>query len=282
MIPPKRLRLGDGRVIQLPAVMGILNVTPDSFSDGGQYLEPARALEHALAMEAEGAAIIDVGGESSRPHGARAITAAEELERVVPVLRLLGRHLRVPISIDTRKASVARQALDLGAAMVNDTSEMTADPEMIATVAAARCAVVLMHMRGGLEDHVKWAHYSDVVAEVRRYLQGRVAAAVAGGVAAKRIVLDPGIGFAKTARHNLALLHNLKRLVKLGFPLLVGASRKRFVRELAGSDPCMVEWGNAGVNAAAILSGAAIVRVHAVAPAVAVVKLAAAIRDNCI
>jgi len=274
------IRLADGRVIRFPAVMGILNVTPDSFSDGGRYLDPDRAIEHALAMEAAGAAIIDVGGESTRPSGAREVTAEVEIARIAPVLEALKGRLRVPISIDTRKAAVARLALDCGAAIINDVSAFEADPAMPALAAKRRCAVVLMHMRGGLADHIEFAHYRDVVREVVGYLARRAAFAVRAGVAPSRIILDPGLGFAKRPHHSLRLLGALPRLCALGYPILIGASRKGFVRLAVRSSPAAVEFATAAVNAIAIGGGGAIVRVHEVGAAVAVVKMAAAIASH--
>ncbi len=260
--------------------MGVLNVTPDSFSDGGRYFDPDRAVEHALEMQAAGAAIIDIGGESTRPHGAREVTAAIEIERVAPVLKRLRGRLGVPISIDTRKAVVARVALDAGAAMVNDVSALSADPAMAPLVADRKCAVVLMHMRGGPADHMKFAHYRDVVREVEAHLAARARAAINAGVAPSRIVLDPGLGFAKQPRHSLALLSALMRLCTLGYPILVGASRKGFVRVTGGADPAALESATAAVNAIAIAAGVAMVRVHDVGLAVAAVKMAAAIKSS--
>ncbi len=260
--------------------MGVLNVTPDSFSDGGRYLDPRRAADHALEMEAAGAAIIDIGAESTRPHGAREVPAAIEIERVAPVLKRLGGRLRVPISIDTRKAAVARVALDAGAAIVNDLSALEADPGMAPLVAARRCAVVLMHMRGGPENHMKFAHYRDVVSEVEAFLAARARDAIRAGVAPSRIILDPGLGFAKQARHSLALLGALPRLCALGYPILVGASRKGFVRVTAGAQPAAVESATAAVSAIAVAAGVALVRVHDVGLAVAAVKMAAAIKSS--
>ncbi|HVA82398.1 MAG TPA: dihydropteroate synthase, partial [Candidatus Binataceae bacterium] len=222
---PARMRLRDGRVIRFPAVMGVLNVTPDSFSDGGSYFDPARAVEHALEMEAQGADIIDIGGESSRPRGAVSIAPFEELRRIIPVIKALAGRLKIPISIDTRKAAVAAPALAAGAVMINDVSAMEHDPAMAAVAARARAAIVLMHMRGGVEDHVKFARYSDVAREVIDYLAARAAAAIGAGIARSRIIVDPGIGFAKTARHNLALLDALPKLAAVGYPVLVGSSR---------------------------------------------------------
>ncbi len=257
--------------------MGILNVTPDSFSDGGRYLDPARAVEHALAMEAAGASIIDIGGESTRPQGAREVPAAAEIARVAPVLERLAGRLKAPISIDTRKAEVAKAALDSGAAIINDVSALTADPAMAPLAAARGCGVVLMHMRGGPADHIRFARYGDVVGEVEAALLARAGAALRAGVARSRIILDPGLGFAKRARHSLALLNALPRLCALGYPILVGASRKGFVRATAGTAPEALEAGTAAISAIAVAAGAAIVRVHDVGMAVAAVKMAAAI-----
>jgi dihydropteroate synthase len=259
--------------------MGVLNVTPDSFSDGGQFMEPERALDHALAMEAAGAAIIDVGGESTRPLGAQAVTAEVELARVKPVLELLGRHLRTPISIDTRKAEVARAALDFGAAIINDVSALEVDPAMARLAAKAGCAVVLMHMRGGPENHMKFARYRDVVDEVVRYLKQRAGFAIGAGIARRKIILDPGLGFAKTARHNLQLLGGLSRLCALGYPVLIGASRKTFVRRIAGESALAIQSGNAAVHALAIAHGAAIIRVHEPAASLAAMRMAEAVRQ---
>ena len=259
---PRPLRLSDGRTIQFPAVMGVLNVTPDSFSDGGQYLDPERALDHALEMEAAGAAIIDVGGESSRPSGAHEISVEVELERVAPVLDRLQGRLRVPISIDTRKAAIARAAIDRGAAIINDISALEGDPGMAQLAAKSRCAVVLMHMKGGPANHIKFARYGDVVKEVMRYLSGRARFALEAGIARSRIILDPGIGFAKTAQHNLEILCGLERICALGYPVLVGASRKNFVRRIAGASEAEILFGTAAANALAIAAGVSIIRVH--------------------
>ena len=274
---PRSLRLADGRIIRLPAVMGILNVTPDSFSDGGRYLEPARAVDHALAMEAAGAAIIDIGGESTRPVDAIAVSADTELARVMPVIERLAGKLRAPISVDTRRAVVARAALAAGAAIINDISALEHDPGMAAVVAKARAAVVLMHMRGGPTDHARHTRYRDVLDEVVRYLAARARFAIAAGIARSRIILDPGLGFAKTGRHNLILMGGLWRLGALGFPILVGASRKRFVRALAGEGAGAVELANAAAHALAIAAGASIIRAHDAGATAAVVRMAAAI-----
>ena len=278
---PAGLKLRDGRVVEFPAVMGVLNVTPDSFSDGGRYLDPDRALEHALAMEAAGADIIDVGGESTRPVGAREVPLEVELERVTPVLARLGKRLRIPFSIDTRRAAVARLALDSGASIINDLTALEHDPEMANLAARAKCAVVLMHMRGGPADHIKFARYRDVVAEVSSYLAERAQFALDAGIARSRIVLDPGLGFAKNAEHNLKLLAALPSLCALGYPVLVGASRKTFVAKIAvrtaGDREHELEFGTAAVNAVAIVNGASIVRVHDPGAAASVVRMAAAL-----
>jgi dihydropteroate synthase len=281
------LKLADGRVIRFPAVMGVLNVTPDSFSDGGKYMDADCAVEHALAMEAAGADVIDVGGESSRPIGAVEIPVEIELARVTPVLARLGKRLRVPISIDTRRAEVARVALESGAAIMNDITGLEHDPEMAPLAARSKCAVVLMHMRGGTADHIKFAHYRDVVREVVEYLEARARFAVDAGVVRSRIIVDPGLGFAKTAQHNLKLLAALPDLCALGYPVLVGASRKTFVARIAGAvsngaGERALEFGTAAANALAIAAGASIVRAHDVGAAVAVVRMAAAMsgRDH--
>jgi dihydropteroate synthase len=274
--PPASLKLADRRVIKFPAVMGVLNVTPDSFSDGGKYLDPDRAVEHALAMEAAGADVIDVGGESSRPVGAVEIPVEVELERIGQVLARLGKRLRVPMSIDTRRAEIARVALESGAAIINDITALEHDREMAPLAARTKCAVVLMHMRGGPGNHIEFARYRDVVREVVEYLDRRARFAVTAGVARSRIIIDPGIGFAKTGQHNLKLLAALPNLCALGYPVMVGASRKSFVARISGAGEANLEFGTAAANALAIAAGASIVRVHDVGAAVAAVRMAAA------
>ncbi len=262
--------------------MGVLNVTPDSFSDGGRYLEADRAVEHALAMEAAGAAVIDVGGESSRPVGAVEIPVEVELARVTPVLERLGKRLRVPISIDTRRVEVARVALESGAAIINDITALRHDLEMAPLASRTKCAVVLMHMRGGPANHIEFARYRDVVREVVEFLDARAMLAVEAGIARSRIIVDPGLGFAKNAQHNLKLLAALPDLCALGYPVLVGASRKSFVSRIASAVGTAarereLEFGTAAANALAIAAGASIVRVHDVGAAAAVVRMAASI-----
>jgi len=271
------LKLADGRVVKFPAVMGVLNVTPDSFSDGGKYLNTDPAVDHALAMEAAGADVIDVGGESSRPVGAVEVPVEVELARVTPVLERLVKRLKVPISIDTRRTEVARVALESGAAIINDITALEHDREMAPLAARTKCAVVLMHMRGRTSNHIEFARYRDVVREVLDYLDARAKFAAAGGIARARIIVDPGLGFAKTAQHNLKLLAALPDLCALGYPVLIGASRKTFVSRIAGAGEPDLEFGSAAANALAIAAGASIVRVHDVGAAVAVVRMAAAI-----
>jgi dihydropteroate synthase len=275
---PHSLRLKDGRVIRFPAVMGILNVTPDSFSDGGQFVDPDRAIEHALAMEAAGATIIDIGGESTR-WDAQPVATEVELDRVLPVIEALRKRLRAPISIDTRKAVVAGAALDEGAAIVNDVSGLIFDRAMPHAVAQADAALIVMHMRGVPATMDRLARYRDVVAEVRSFLKRQAGEAITAGVRRSRIVVDPGLSFAKKPRHNLELIGGLMKLCALGYPVLVGASRKRFVRRIAGDSESDVLFGTAAVNALAIVAGASIIRVHDPGPAVAVVKMAAALAE---
>jgi len=273
------LRLKDGRVIRFPAVMGILNVTPDSFSDGGRFLDPDRAIDHALAMEAAGAAIIDIGGESTRP-GAASVEVEVELERILPVIEALRTKLKVPISIDTRKAVVASTALDEGAAIVNDVSGLIFDPILAQSVAQAGAVLILMHMRGTPATMNRHARYRDVVAEVRAFLDRQARAAIEAGVLRTRIIVDPGLGFAKNARHNLKLMGGLSEICALGYPVMVGASRKRFVRAIVGSRESDLLFGTAAVNALAVAGGASILRVHDPGPMVAVVKMALAIAES--
>ena len=251
-------------------VMGVLNVTPDSFSDGGRYADFDAAVAHGLAMWAAGADIVDVGGESTRP-GAERVDAEEEIRRVVPAIRALAAGA-VTVSVDTTRAAVAEAALDAGARIVNDVSGGLADPEMAKTIAAAGVPWVLMHWRGHSRDMQALARYGDVVRDVTGELSRQADAALAAGVDAGNIVLDPGLGFAKTAEHNWALLARLDELTALGFPVLVGASRKAFLgRLLAGRDgtPSPVDARENATVATSVLAavkGAWGVRVHEVTP----------------
>lgn len=258
-------------------VMGVLNVTPDSFYDGGRRLDAQRAVDDALLMAANGAAIVDIGGESTRP-GAEPVSAREELDRVVPIIERLRRSSTVPISIDTYKAEVARAALGAGADIVNDISALRMDPEMAAVVAQERVPVILMHMQGTPRTMQTEPRYKDVVSEVRDFLAAQVEVAVRAGVARERIVIDPGIGFGKTLEHNLRLLRGLPELLSTGQPLLVGASRKRFIGHILNLEADDRLEGSLAVAVAAVLAGANIVRVHDVKETVRSVRVADAIR----
>ena len=259
--------------------MGILNVTPDSFSDGGQLASPAAAVEAALAMAEAGADIIDVGGESTRP-GARAVPAGEERDRVVPVIAALAKETAVPISIDTYKPSVARAALEAGAVIVNDISGLRYEPDLAGVVAASGAALVLMHTRGRSAEMYREATYHDVVAEVLDELRESVAFATSAGVERQRILIDPGIGFAKQAAHSYEALARLHEFADLGLPILAGPSRKSFLNRSLGQEraPRDRDWASAAAVTAAVLQGAHIVRVHAVAAMRDVVRVSDDIR----
>jgi dihydropteroate synthase len=246
-----------------PIVVGVVNVTPDSFSDGGEFLDPARAIEHAAELVREGADVLDIGGESTRP-GAEAVGAEEEIRRVAPVLDgLVG--VGVPISIDTSKAAVAEAALDAGATWVNDVTALRGDPDLAALCAERRCELVLMHMLGTPRTMQEDPRYDDVVAEVKAFLAERIEAAVAGGVDERRIWIDPGIGFGKTVEHNLELLRRLSELRDLGRPILVGTSRKSFIGKITGREVDERLGGTIASNVLAVANGADGVRVHDVA-----------------
>jgi dihydropteroate synthase len=271
---PRGRRLELGTAPAALRVMGVLNLTPDSFSDGGRWLEPGRAVERGLEMLAEGADLLDLGAESTRPGGgvygagAREVPAAEELYRLLPVLEPLRRLTDAPLSVDTRKGEVARRVLAAGADLVNDVGGL-ADPELAAAVAEAGCPLVLMHSRGSTATMQREAVYADTVAEVRDELAGLMARAEAAGVGRDRLVLDPGIGFAKGTAHNLELLGRLGELGALGRPLLVGASRKSFIGRLGGDAPPDRRLGGSLAAVGwAVAGGAAMVRVHDVAETV--------------
>jgi len=254
------------RVVPSPVVMGVVNVTPDSFSDGGRYLRHADAIAHGRSLVAQGAGILDVGGESSRP-GAEPVGEAEELGRVVPVLEgLAGVDAR--LSVDTTKAAVARAALEAGAGIVNDVSALRFDPELAGVVAGAGCDVCLMHMLGEPRTMQDSPRYDDVVDDVKAFLEERLAFAVGAGIAEEKVWLDPGIGFGKTAAHNLVLLRRVGELVALGRPVVVGTSRKSFLGPLSGSAGREVGdrlAGTIATNVLALERGARIFRVHDVA-----------------
>jgi dihydropteroate synthase len=258
--------------------MGIVNATPDSFSDGGRFLEPDAAVAHALRLAADGADLVDVGGESTRP-GAPPVPAEEEIRRVVPVVeRLRARGFALPISVDTSKAEVARAALAAGADLVNDVRALE-DPELARAVAEAGVPVVLMHMRGSPADMATRATYADVAAEVAEELAASLARAEAAGVSRGRVLLDPGIGFAKAAEHSVEVLARLDVLRALGRPLVVGPSRKSFIGKITGAAPAERLPGTLAAVTAAVLAGAEILRVHDVAEARQAALVAAAIRD---
>jgi dihydropteroate synthase len=244
--------------------MGIVNVTPDSFSDGGQFLDSSAALEHALRLVEEGAEIIDVGGESTRP-GAMPVATDDELRRVIPVVAQLAKQSPVLISIDTTKAEVARAALDAGAHIVNDISALTFDPAMASVCAAAGAGVVCMHIRGTPQTMQNDPQYDDVVADICSFLEGRLADLERQGIAREQVVVDPGVGFGKTAEHNVEILRHISRFRALGRPVCVGHSRKRFLKKLLGRPVDERLFATVGVSVAVALQGAAILRVHDVA-----------------
>jgi dihydropteroate synthase len=247
-------------------VMGVVNVTPDSFSDGGLYLNPQAAIDHGLELEREGSTVLDVGGESTRP-GAQPVALGEELRRVVPViegLRNAGTHAQ--ISIDTSKADVARTAVRAGATLVNDVTALRGDPEMAEVVAASGVDCCLMHMLGEPRTMQRDPRYGDVVDDVRAFLEQRLAFAVASGIAEQRIVLDPGIGFGKTTAHNLELLRRLDELLVLGRPLAIGTSRKSFLGKITARPVEDRIAATIATNVVAYLNGARIFRVHDAAP----------------
>ena len=247
-----------------PVVMGVLNITPDSFSDGGQFLSPADAVARAARMVAEGADIIDVGAESTRP-GSRRVPADQQRQRLEAVLGDICR-LGVVVSVDTTWASVAGWALDVGAAIINDISAGREDPEMLPLAARRRCGLVLMHMQGEPGTMQQAPHYDNVVDEVRQFLTQRLAAAQGAGVARGQCIVDPGIGFGKTLDHNLSLLAHISALCEVGVPVLIGASRKRFLGTITGvTEPAGRLAGSLAVACAAYLAGATIFRVHDVA-----------------
>ena len=242
-------------------VMGIVNVTPDSFYDGGHFSHPDDAIERGLCMADEGADIVDVGGESTRP-GARPISVQEEMDRVLPVVEGIRRRSPVHLSIDTTKADVAREAVSLGAGIINDVSALRSDKRMAAVAARAGAFVALMHMQGSPETMQREPTYTDVVEEIRSFLAEGIRTAVDAGIAKERIFVDPGFGFGKTLDHNLTVLRDLARLVDLGRPVLVGLSRKTFLGAILDVPPDERIEATIAANTAAILNGASIIRVH--------------------
>ena len=254
-------------------VMGIVNVTPDSFSDGGRFVAPLAAIEHGRQLVEGGADILDIGGESTRP-GAAEVDAEAECRRVLPVIEVLAAEVGAPISIDTSKAAVARRALDAGATMLNDVTALRGDPDMARVAADGGVPVVLMHMKGSPRTMQKAPHYDDLMAEIIGHLRGSMAIAAEAGVAEEQIVVDPGIGFGKTVEHNLDALRQLRQLRSLGCPILLGTSRKSFIGAITGAPVAERAFGTAATVALGIQRGAHIVRVHDVAAMRQVVQMA--------
>ena len=275
--PPVVLRCAD-RILDLsrPVVMGVLNVTPDSFSDGGRFLSVAAALEQGMRMAEEGAALIDVGGESTRP-GAEPVSTQEESRRVIPVIERLRAAIAAIISVDTSNAEVMRAASAAGAGLINDVRALRA-PGALEAAAASGCAVCLMHMQGEPRTMQLAPSYHDVVGEVRAFLRERVAASLAAGVSTERLTVDPGFGFGKTLEHNLTLLRRLGELASDGLPVLVGLSRKSMLGTLTNRPPEERLYGSVALAVIAALNGARIIRAHDVAATVEALKVAAAVQ----
>ncbi|MFZ3138888.1 MAG: dihydropteroate synthase [Thermodesulfovibrionales bacterium] len=259
-------------------IMGILNVTPDSFSDGGQYFDKSTAIKRAIQMSEDGADIIDIGGESTRP-GSQPLAIEEELRRTLPVIEALTKEINTPISIDTYKSEVAKRALDAGAAMVNDISGLRFDPEMPKVVSAYKVPVVIMHIKGTPKDMQKNPVYEALIPEIMDYLRDSIRSAKESGIAEDMIIIDPGIGFGKTFEHNLEIIHNLHNFTLLEKPVLVGLSRKAFIGKILGDVPAGERLeGTAAAIAISIINGADIIRVHDVKEMVKVAKVANAVK----
>ncbi|MFC1868743.1 dihydropteroate synthase [Thermodesulfobacteriota bacterium] len=266
------LKLGNRTLI-----MGVLNVTPDSFSDGGHYFQRDRAIEQGLALARQGADIIDVGGESTRPYSEK-ISIDEELERVIPVIEALGKDIRVPISIDTCKPEVASLALRAGASIINDISALRFDPQMASVASKAGVPVILMHMKGTPGNMQNNPAYDNLINEILNFLKDAIERAVRGGIKKDMILVDPGIGFGKTLEHNLEIIKELNHLSSLGMPILLGASRKTFIGHILDNKPDERDTGSMAAISAGILNGAHIVRVHNMKKALETVKVIDAIR----
>ena len=265
--------------LTFPSIMGVVNVTPDSFSDGGRFLAADAALEQALTLVREGASIVDIGGESTRP-GSEPVPADEELRRVLPVIEALAGSVGVPISVDTMKADVARCALDAGATIINDVSALRYDDAMVDVVAGTGCPVCIMHMQGMPKTMQEDPRYDDVVDEVLRFLEERLTYLLARGVSEEQVMIDPGIGFGKTVAHNLALLDGLSRFTALGRPILLGASRKRFLGAILGAEPGERVIGTVATTVIGYLAGAHVFRVHDVKPNFEALRVALAVREG--
>ncbi len=278
LLPGRTIRLGRAALaLRLRThVMGILNVTPDSFSDGGRFLDPAAALDHAAAMSEEGADLIDIGAESTRP-GSRPVTAEEQLARLLPVLRAVKKRVKTPVSIDTTDARVARTVLREGADIVNDTSALNGDRRMAAVVARAGVPCILMHMKGKPRTMQRNPEYPDLMAEITGFLAAALERGEAAGVERSQMLVDPGIGFGKTAEHNLEILRRLAELRSLGVPVVVGPSRKRFIGAVSDSPPGERLEGTIAACVLAAANGANVLRVHDVKPVIKALRLADAV-----
>lgn len=262
-----------------PLLMGVVNVTPDSFSDGGAFKDPAHAIDHGLRLVDDGAAIIDIGGESTRP-GADVTPVETELARILPVIKGLASQTAAAISVDTRKPAVARAAIEAGASIWNDVSALTFSPDSLACAVALQCRIVLMHAKGDPKTMQNSPQYDDVAADVRAYLAERIEACAAAGIDRSKLIVDPGIGFGKTLSHNLAVLAGLPALKGLGAPILIGASRKRFIAALDRDGPAKERIGGSLAAAlAAAARGASILRVHDVAATRQALAVATAIES---
>ncbi|HZR45340.1 MAG TPA: dihydropteroate synthase [Candidatus Manganitrophaceae bacterium] len=262
-----------------PQLMGILNVTPDSFSDGGRFFDVQKAIDQAVRMEEAGADLIDIGGESTRP-GASPVSLEEESRRVLPVIEKLALRVKVPLSIDTTKSEVAKRAIEAGASIINDVSGFTRDPEMFPVAATGKAGLVIMHARGTPQTMQRNPRYRNLIEEVRLFLSRQLQKAAAHGIPINRIAIDPGIGFGKTADHNLKILHRLDRFADLGAPVMVGPSRKSFIGRALDLPPAERLEGTAAAVAIAVFQGANILRVHDVASLARVIRVAHAIRKE--
>ena len=262
-------------------IMGVLNVTPDSFSDGGRFFQTKKAIEQGIAMARDGADIIDVGGESTRPYSKK-ISAGEEIERVIPVIQALSRELKIPISIDTCKAKVARQALQVGASMINEISALRSDPDMISIAAEAGVPVILMHMKGVPGNMQDNPTYDNLIPEILDFLKDAVDRAVNGGIKEDMIIVDPGIGFGKTFDHNLEVIKELSQFSSIERPLLLGTSRKAFIGHILNKEVHERDTGTMATIVAGVMNGARIVRVHDVKKTSETVKMIDAIKRGSV
>ena len=260
-------------------IMGVLNVTPDSFSDGGRYFHSEKAIEHGLAMAKDGADIIDVGGESTRPYSEK-ISVNEELDRVIPVIQALSRELKIPISIDTYKSEVARQALGAGASMINDISALSFDPLMVSIASKAQVPVILMHIKGTPIDMQENPTYEHLIPEILTFLRNAIDSAVKQGIRKDMIIVDPGIGFGKTFDHNLEIIREFHQFRMLERPVLLGTSRKAFIGHILGKEVHERDTGTMATIAAGVMNGADMIRAHNIKMAMETVKMIQAIKTG--